>query len=300
MSHHYDHDDITLEAAPSRPSLQPSRQLPQVISISPNSSFKPPSIAKSATHTLYQHDALPILAPCHDTPKEWLQEVDPSLWRAVLMETVLMMLFTYLSLSISITAQSLELSAVVVAGLHVVVVAFLIMAAGSVSGAHFNPNITLTLFFARKISALQTVLYVGGQVAGASLGGLLVRVASAQQVPMNMLCTAGEVGVGSVLVNDIVGNWTFLFVVLYVACDTLQSKQYGRVWSAWSVGAMVGLWVLGNASLQQGMGGASLNPARCFGISVATLSWSGTWLYWTSGVVAAFVNAVLYRIASPN
>src|SRR5688572_2157893 len=55
----------------------------------------------------------------------------------------------------------------------VTVLAALIAMFGPISGAHFNPTITLVALFKRQIDASRAVAYVAAQIAGCCAGAML-------------------------------------------------------------------------------------------------------------------------------
>lgn len=64
--------------------------------------------------------------------------------------------------------------------------ALFIFTAGPISGAHFNPLITIGTFFAQLTSLPRAALYVAAQSLGAVIGGYILRasVARSRMVPV--------------------------------------------------------------------------------------------------------------------
>lgn len=114
---------------------------------------------------------------------------DVELWKESLIEGVGTCLQTYLSGLASIGLGSLvkvtNLGATVPAAFGSVItgtlVALFIFGAGPVSGAHFNPTITMATFTARLSIFPRTLLYVSFQCIGAVVAGFLVRVSSGME-----------------------------------------------------------------------------------------------------------------------
>lgn len=57
----------------------------------------------------------------------------------------------------------------------ILVLPLFIFAAGPVSGAHLNPTITIATLFARLATLPRCILYVGFQMLGGTIAGLLLR-----------------------------------------------------------------------------------------------------------------------------
>jgi hypothetical protein len=108
---------------------------------------------------------------------------DVELWKESFIEGVGTCLQTYLSglasvgLGSLVTATSLGPVAPAAFGSIVtgILIALFIFGAGPVSGAHFNPTITMATFTARLSIFPRTVLYVIFQCIGAVIAGFLVR-----------------------------------------------------------------------------------------------------------------------------
>jgi aquaporin Z len=50
----------------------------------------------------------------------------------------------------------------------------MIYAGGHISGAHYNPAVTLAVFVRKRISAGDAMMYIGSQLAGALIAALVV------------------------------------------------------------------------------------------------------------------------------
>ena len=65
-----------------------------------------------------------------------------------------------------------------------------IAALGHVSGAHFNPGVSLSFFFTRHLPARDLAAYVAAQLAGATLAALLLAVWPAHPANLGQRCRA--------------------------------------------------------------------------------------------------------------
>ena len=108
---------------------------------------------------------------------------DPDLWRLATIEGIGTMLQTFISglLGVGLVPTATETSVgpvftVALAALtNVFLISLFIYTAGPVTGAHFNPLITMGTFFTKLSSLPRTVLYILFQCAGAVIGAFLVR-----------------------------------------------------------------------------------------------------------------------------
>lgn len=174
-------------------------------------------------------------------------------------------------------------------GLTVVTMAY---AVGHVSGAHFNPAITIGLWAARRFDNLAEVgLYVvaqvvGGLLAGAALWGLARSVSGPEGVVGTMAANGygehspGGFGLGAVLLTEVLLTAFFLFVILGV---TTSHAPTG--FAPLAIGLT--LTVIHLVSIP--ISNTSVNPARSS--AVAFFNGNGApgqlWLFWVAPIVGA-------------
>src|SRR5687768_2143647 len=58
---------------------------------------------------------------------------------------------------------------------HGLAIATMVSALGHVSGAHFNPAVTIGMWVTQKIEGSNAVAYIGAQLAGAAAGAAVLR-----------------------------------------------------------------------------------------------------------------------------
>jgi aquaporin Z len=165
----------------------------------------------------------------------------------------------------------------------------MVYAGGHVSGAHFNPAVTLGVFVRGRIKGGEAMAYVVAQVTGGLVGGLIGRwVVDPDEVTAVSL--SGR-QIGAALVAEALLTFMLAYVVLNVATssDHPQNSFYGLA---------IGFTVLAGAVAVGGVSGGVFNPAVAVGGSVAGLfSWSSLWIYLIAqgvgGTLAGFVFLAL-------
>ena len=153
---------------------------------------------------------------------------------------------------------------------------------GVVSGSHLNPTITFATFVARLTSLPRAVLYMSFQTAGATLGWLFLRAGlGSRDFKVGGCWLFPEVvPIRDAFAIEFVACTALLFCAFGVGLDPRQHKVIPPALSPFLVGMTVGTigWMTGYT--RYGYGGASMNPARCFGVYVGSRFRSWHWIHW--------------------
>jgi aquaporin NIP len=169
--------------------------------------------------------------------------------------------------------------------------AFLVLVAaigslGHVSGAHFNPGVSLSFFLTRHLPGRDLVAYAAAQLVGATLAALLLLLVWAGH-PGDLGATVPSISAGRALLLEAVLTAFLMMVILSVATDT---RAVGAP-AALAIGAAVGLSALAFGPVT----GASLNTARSFGPALAAGQWQDFWVYVAGPLVGAPLGAFAYQ-----
>jgi glycerol uptake facilitator-like aquaporin len=145
------------------------------------------------------------------------------------------------------------------------------------------------------------VLYVAAQLLGASLAGLLLRAAADTRDFKVGGCFLFEdlCPVSSAFTVEVVGDFILLVLAFGVGLDPRQLEIFGPANSAVLVGLSVGTTALSLSFSRPGFGGASGNPARCFGAFVGSRFPHWHWIHWVGPLAASVVHGVLYFLVPP-
>jgi aquaporin Z len=166
------------------------------------------------------------------------------------------------------------------------IVTALIYALGYVSGAHFNPAVTLAFWSSGVFPRQRVVPYILGQCLGAILAsGVLV------------LCLGRVANLGATLpLHD---RWlqalvleTILTCILMLVILGSGLDQRAHIGFA---GIAIGLTVGVEATCMGPITGASMNPARSLGPAVVGYLWQHHWVYWVAPILGAQLAVLLYR-----
>ena len=136
------------------------------------------------------------------------------------------------------------------------VILVMIAALGHVSGAHFNPAVSVSFWLTRHLPGREAMTYIAAQIGGAVVAALLLWAVWPDQ-PADLGATVPSIAVGRALLLEAVMSAFLMLVIISVATDTR------------AVGAPAAIAIGGTVALDAMFGGpltgASMNPARSFG-----------------------------------
>ena len=162
------------------------------------------------------------------------------------------------------------------------IVLTMIYAVGDVSGAHFNPAVTLGFFAARRLEAKLILPYVLSQFSGALAASLLLRGLFPQDSTLGATAPAGPALQSLIL--EIVLTALLMFVILNVSTGAKERGITAGI-AVWSVIALEALFA-GPIS------GASMNPARSFAPALVSQHVAYLWIYLVAPVTGALIAVV--------
>ena len=160
---------------------------------------------------------------------------------------------------------------------------------GKRSGAHFNPAITLTYLWLRKIGVWDAVGYVVGQfvggVAGVGLVALVMGKALAQPSVKYAVTVPGIGGTAGAFGAELSMAALLMGVVLW-----MTNRRGLAAYTGYAVGVLITGYVFFFAPVS----GFSINPARTVGSAVWAGVWTAEWLYFVAPLMGMFGAALLY------
>jgi aquaporin Z len=180
-------------------------------------------------------------------------------------------------------------------GLTVVTMAY---AVGHISGAHFNPAVSVGLAVAGRLPGKDLLPYIVAQVLGGlAAGGVLFVIASGQagfDVSAGFAANGygehspGGYSLSAAIVTEVVMTLMFLVVILG-ATDRRAPPGFAPL----AIGLALALIHLISIPVTN----TSVNPARSTGVAVYVGGWAVAqlWLFWIAPIVGAALGAVVYR-----
>ncbi len=168
------------------------------------------------------------------------------------------------------------------------IITVMIYALGHISGAHFNPAVTLGFVLARHFPLGRLVGYWIVQVLGAILAAGCLRLLLGDVAHLGATIPAGSGGAWQSFGLEALLTFFLMFVIMAMATDT---RAVGQA-AALAIGANVGLEALFAGPIS----GASMNPARSLGPALIGWTWTAQWVYMLAPFLGAAAGAYVYRL----
>ncbi|KAM3239356.1 aquaporin NIP1-1 [Capsicum annuum] len=167
------------------------------------------------------------------------------------------------------------------------VVMVMVYSVGHISGAHFNPSVTIAFATCKRFPWKQVPAYVAAQVLGATLAsGTLRLIFNGTDDHFAGTLPSGT-DIQSFVVEFII-TFYLMFVISGVATD---NRAIGEL-----AGLAVGATILLNVMFTGPISGASMNPARSLGPAIVSSHYKGLWIYLVSPTLGAIAGAWVYNI----
>ncbi len=169
----------------------------------------------------------------------------------------------------------------------------MIYAGGHISGAHYNPAVTLAVFLRGKCDAADVPLYMVAQILGGAVAafvGTFIVANMVDTIPPASTFAATKAVPG--LLCEFLGTFALCWVVLHTA--TAKGTEGNSFY-----GLAIGFTVLACAYALGGISGGAFNPAVAVGVSVAGMSaWSNIWVFLVGNFLAGALAAFAFKFVN--
>ncbi|GAC1424948.1 MAG: aquaporin [Ktedonobacteraceae bacterium] len=170
-------------------------------------------------------------------------------------------------------------------------IAVMVYTFSSISGAHFNPAITLGFAVVHRFPWRYVLPYWLAQFAGAILASALYFVLIPNEAAVaHFAATRPQVGYGQAVVIEAVLTFFLMLVSMAVATDRRVSKVVA--------GLTVGFTVIVAGLVGNFLTGGSMNPARSLGpaLFAGGTALSTYWIYVVGPLLGALLAAGIYEL----
>ena len=183
----------------------------------------------------------------------------------------------FLVLVVALTGNALAIGATLMV---------MIFAGGHISGAHYNPAVTLAVWIRGKVTAQDAIAYMAVQITAAIVAALIAK------------WYMGDMGVATmdlsgkvlkVFIGELIGTFALAYVVLNVATSkgTTGNSFYGLA---------IGFTVFAMATAFGAVSGGAFNPAVATGATVVgAFALKNIWIYLIACFGGGFLAALVFN-----
>ena len=172
------------------------------------------------------------------------------------------------------------------------VIAVMVYALGHISGAHFNPAVSIAFAVGRHVPWSTTGAYVVAQVLGAVAGAIVLRATLGSDADLGVTHPTGSDL--QAFVWEAILTFVLMLVITAVATDV---RAVGQA-AALAIGGTVALGSLVGGPVS----GASMNPARSIGPAIVSGDLADLGIYIAAPIVGAVAGVLVYgqlRLRAP-
>ncbi len=161
----------------------------------------------------------------------------------------------------------------------------MIFMGGHISGAHYNPAVSLAAFMRGALPAADLPMYWVAQIAGAIVAALLGNYIAGGEVAIQ---PGADVSMVQALLVEILYTFALALVVLRTATTkaTAGNSFYGLA---------IGFTVVCAAIAGGGISGGAFNPAVGIGLALGGGTLSTVWLYIVGPLIGGALAAVVFQ-----
>ncbi len=172
---------------------------------------------------------------------------------------------------------------------------------GHVSGAHINPAVTIAQWATHRIEKKKVAPYIVAQLVGGTVAAFVLLALwssststydAAQDTFLGNTLPGSAFGSGAALLAEVLGTAILVFTI-FGATDKKANHSGAGV----AIGLVLAaaIWIFGPVS------GASLNPARTLGPTIASAVFSFTpfatlWIYIIGPILGGLLGGFLYEV----
>lgn len=168
------------------------------------------------------------------------------------------------------------------------VVGLLVISLTALSGAHFNPAVTIGLVFLRQFPLKVAPFYIAAQFLGGILGALALKLLFSDLASLSATSPSG-----SVLQSFSVEVFLTMFLMFAVAVISSKPEL-----STWKIAVIIGVIIIAAGLIGGTISGASMNPARSFGPALVAGDLTTLWIYMIAPIFGSLLGASIFKIVS--
>lgn len=170
----------------------------------------------------------------------------------------------------------------------------LVYAGGHISGAHYNPAVSVAVLVRGRLPVTDLLPYIAAQLLGALAAYLLSLGMYGDQLDR----LSGGLDLSGTVFAALLGELVFTFALAWVVLHVATSDDH-PVNSFY--GLAIGFTVTAGAIAVGSISGAAFNPAVVFALSIAgVFEWKWIWLYLIAQFAGAALAGLAFRYVEPD
>ncbi|MBC8127799.1 MAG: aquaporin family protein [Gloeobacteraceae cyanobacterium ES-bin-144] len=164
----------------------------------------------------------------------------------------------------------------------------MIFAGGHISGAHYNPGVTLAVWLRGRCECKDVIPYIVSQVLGAMAAAAIVTFLYKAGTPMKI----------ESIPKAFVAELLFSFAICYVVLNTATAK--GTANNSF-YGLAIGFTVVVGAFAVGGISGGAFNSAVAVGVATMKMvNFADIWIHISANLVGGVAAAGVFKFANPD
>ncbi|KAL3514147.1 hypothetical protein ACH5RR_026864 [Cinchona calisaya] len=214
----------------------------------------------------------------------------PSNFQKALAELVGTYIFIFLGCGSALVDRITPLTIVGIGLVWGLVLMALIHALGHISGAHFNPAVTIAFGAASRLPFVQVPIYVLSQLMGSTLACLTLKVLFHDQ--HDILPTLTQYKSSTSDLEAIVWEFITTFILMFIISGAATDDRANKALS----GVAIGVTLLFNVIIAGPITGASMNPGRSIGPAIVSGVYKNLWVFVVAPILGALAGILVYSL----
>ncbi len=165
------------------------------------------------------------------------------------------------------------------------IVMSMIYALGNISGAHFNPAVTIAFAVAKKFDTKDVLPYIISQIFGAVLASFT----------LHLLFPANEFLGSTLPTGSNFQSFVLEFILTFLLMMVILNVAHGSKEQGMFAGLAIGSVVTLEAMFAGPICGASMNPVRSLAPALVSTHLEHLWLYLLAPTLGAITSVIIWK-----
>lgn len=170
-----------------------------------------------------------------------------------------------------------------------VVLTAIIYSLGHVSGAHFNPAVTIAFAATSRFPWKHVPMYVISQLLGAGFASLTLKALFSEQDDIRATMTQYSDPTSDI--EAVIWEFIITFILMFNICGAASDHRASKDLA----GVAIGATLLFNVMIAGPITGASMNPVRSIGPAMVSNDYKNLWVFVVAPVLGALAAALVYQ-----